>query len=169
MRKHPPEPVLPEPQGLMSDVDAALMQEVLDVAQRQRVADVHHHRQADDLRARLEGLKRGLPGHLGRVGRVLPSLRPVCSDKGRKGGSVATKSQIRRPNKIADGPLSTPFGVTDPASSCLCATRHSHPPLTIRLRVRFLVTRDGCATVKCPLFRMSFFWTDKEMQWLKAP
>ena len=62
----------------MSDVDAELMQEVLDVAQRQRVADVHHYRQADDLQARLEVSKRGVHGHLGRVGRVLPSLKPVC-------------------------------------------------------------------------------------------
>jgi hypothetical protein len=31
----------------MADVDAALEQQVLDVAQRQRVADVHHDHQPD--------------------------------------------------------------------------------------------------------------------------
>ena len=36
-----------------ADADAELMQEVLDVAQRQRVANVYHYRQADDLQVRL--------------------------------------------------------------------------------------------------------------------
>jgi hypothetical protein len=31
----------------MADVDPALGQEILDVAQRQRVPDVHHHDQTD--------------------------------------------------------------------------------------------------------------------------
>lgn len=31
-----------------------LMQQVLDIPQSQRVADMHHHRQADELGARLE-------------------------------------------------------------------------------------------------------------------
>ena len=80
-REHRAKPVLPEPQGLMSDVDAALMQEVLDVVQLQRVADVRHYRQTNDLRACLEVSKREVLGHLSRVGRVLPSLKSVCSDK----------------------------------------------------------------------------------------
>jgi hypothetical protein len=46
--------VPPEPDRLMRDIDAALMQQVLDVPQRQRVTDIHHHRQADDLGRRLE-------------------------------------------------------------------------------------------------------------------
>ena len=46
-----------EPHRLMGDVDAALMQQVLDVPKRQRVADIQHHREADDLMARLEGAK----------------------------------------------------------------------------------------------------------------
>jgi len=38
----------------MADVEAALMHEVLDVAQRERVTDGEHHRRADDLWAGLE-------------------------------------------------------------------------------------------------------------------
>jgi hypothetical protein len=38
----------------MRDIDAALTEQVLDIPERQRVADVHHHRQADDLRRGLE-------------------------------------------------------------------------------------------------------------------
>jgi hypothetical protein len=34
----------------MANVDAALEQQVLDVSQRQREADVHHHDQPDHLR-----------------------------------------------------------------------------------------------------------------------
>src|SRR5271165_549307 len=41
--------VPPEPDGLVADVDPALGQQILDVAQRQRVSHVHHHDQTDDL------------------------------------------------------------------------------------------------------------------------
>src|SRR5580692_7266286 len=42
-------PVPPEPDRLMADVDPALGQQILDVAQRQWVSHVHHHDQTDDL------------------------------------------------------------------------------------------------------------------------
>jgi hypothetical protein len=45
-----PEPIPPEPHRLMRDVDAPLVQQVLDVAQRERTRDLHYHGQADDLR-----------------------------------------------------------------------------------------------------------------------
>ncbi len=38
----------------MAHVDAALVQQILDVPKGEREPDVEHHRQADDLRARLE-------------------------------------------------------------------------------------------------------------------
>src|SRR5271167_2227326 len=47
--EHRAKPVTPEPHGLVADVDPALGQKILDVAQRQRVSDVHHHDQTDDL------------------------------------------------------------------------------------------------------------------------
>ena len=47
-------PVPPEPDGLMADIDATLGQQILDVAQRQRVSHVHHHDQTDDLRRAVE-------------------------------------------------------------------------------------------------------------------
>ncbi len=71
----------PEPHRLVADVDAALVQQVFDVAERQREPDVHHHRQADNLRARLEVAERGTFCHRGRVGRSPPRLKPSCSDK----------------------------------------------------------------------------------------
>jgi hypothetical protein len=44
-----PKPVPPKPDCLVADLDPALGQKILDVAQRQRVSDVHHHDQTDDL------------------------------------------------------------------------------------------------------------------------
>jgi hypothetical protein len=52
------EPVPPVPHRFMTDVDAALEQEVFDVAQAQRKPHVHHHDEADHLRRRVESAKR---------------------------------------------------------------------------------------------------------------
>ena len=46
-RKHRAEPVPPEPYRLVADIDAAVEKKILDLAQRKRIPDVHHHRQAD--------------------------------------------------------------------------------------------------------------------------
>src|SRR5271157_2174692 len=48
--EHRAKPVPPKPDGLVADVDPALGQQILDVAQRQRISHVHHHDQTDDLR-----------------------------------------------------------------------------------------------------------------------
>src|ERR1700691_107611 len=52
--EHRAKPVPPKPDGLMADVDPALGQEILDVAQRQRISHVHHHDKTDDLRRAVE-------------------------------------------------------------------------------------------------------------------
>jgi hypothetical protein len=46
--------VPPVPHRLMADLNAALVQKILDVVEREREPDVEHHRQSDDLGARLE-------------------------------------------------------------------------------------------------------------------
>ena len=38
------------------DIDPALVEQVVDVSQRERKADVHHHRYADDFERRLKYL-----------------------------------------------------------------------------------------------------------------
>jgi len=63
--EHRAEPVTPEPHRLMADLDAVFVQQVFDVAQRQRETDVHHNRQTDDLGARLEIAEGGALGHAG--------------------------------------------------------------------------------------------------------
>lgn len=63
--EHGAEPVPPEPHSLVADVDAALGQKILDLAQRQREADGHHDDGPDHLRRAVEPSKRVVePGHL---------------------------------------------------------------------------------------------------------
>lgn len=64
----------------MADLCTALMQQVFDIAQRQRVADVQHPRQADDLRAGLEVTERGALGHPERLRDAAAHLKPRPSD-----------------------------------------------------------------------------------------
>jgi len=47
--EHGTEPVPPEPYRLVANVYAALEQQVFDLAERQWIAHVHHHREADYL------------------------------------------------------------------------------------------------------------------------
>lgn len=49
-RQERSEPVPPIPHRLVVDVDASLIEQILDVPQGEREADVHHNHQADDLR-----------------------------------------------------------------------------------------------------------------------
>jgi hypothetical protein len=81
--KHRPEPVPPHTNRLVANVDAALMEQILDLPQRQRETDVHHHRKPNDLGRRLEVVERifhsmTLPGaHL--------QLKPSSSDNAFRG------------------------------------------------------------------------------------
>jgi hypothetical protein len=52
--EHRPEAVPPETDCLMADVNAAFEKDVLDLAQRQRIANVHHDRETDYLGRTIE-------------------------------------------------------------------------------------------------------------------
>lgn len=52
------EPTPPEPCCLVADVDASLGRKILDLAQRKRVAQIHHRREVDDFGRRVEVAKR---------------------------------------------------------------------------------------------------------------
>ena len=60
-------PIAPVAHRFVADLDTPLMQEILHVAQRQREPNLEHHRQADDLWARLEVTERGALGHAVRL------------------------------------------------------------------------------------------------------
>jgi hypothetical protein len=57
-REHRTEPIPPKPHCLVAQVNAALEQEVLDVAQRQRKPDVHENDEADHLGRGVEAAER---------------------------------------------------------------------------------------------------------------
>ena len=48
------EPVPPGANRFMADIDAAFVEQIFDLPQRERKPDIHHHSQADDLGRRLE-------------------------------------------------------------------------------------------------------------------
>ena len=52
--EHRTKPVPPESYRLMTDIDATLKQHILDLPQRERITDVHHHREADHLGGAIE-------------------------------------------------------------------------------------------------------------------
>jgi hypothetical protein len=70
----------PKPQRLMADVDAALVQKILDVAPRQREPDVHHHRQPDDPGGCLEVAKGSAICHPATLSGRLIELNKLSSD-----------------------------------------------------------------------------------------
>jgi hypothetical protein len=74
-------PVPPEPHRLMADLDAALVEQVPDIPQRQRKPDVRHHRQANDLRTGLEVAERGALSHNSTLVGMRRRIKQVCSDR----------------------------------------------------------------------------------------
>ena len=61
--EHRAETVHPLPHALVANVDPAFVEEVFNIAQREREPDIHHHRELDDLGRRLEISER-ITGHL---------------------------------------------------------------------------------------------------------
>jgi hypothetical protein len=72
-----PEPIPLEPNGLVGNVDPTLVQQVLDVPERERIADIQHHRQADDLGARLEVAKDTGVAHVVEATVTHPDGKPI--------------------------------------------------------------------------------------------
>ena len=65
--EHRSEPVPPKPHRLVADLDAALVQQILNVAQRERVSNIDHHGQADDFGAGPEVPEGAALGHPARL------------------------------------------------------------------------------------------------------
>ena len=63
---------------LMADVDTALEQQIFDLSQRQRVADIYHHREADDLGRTVEVAERIV--HRRELRDLTFQLNPIYSD-----------------------------------------------------------------------------------------
>ena len=80
-REHRAEPVPPETHGIVADIDAAFEQQILDLAQRKRITNIHHHRQANDIGCRVEIAEGAF--HPSRLKNGLVCLKPFCSDNAR--------------------------------------------------------------------------------------
>ena len=124
-------PVPPEPYRLVADVDPALGQQILDVAQRQRVSHVHHHDQADDLRRAIEiaewvahGLKlprRDAAGFLSDSTSVRDPIVLRAAERTRQGARCIHRSARRlHPRRPCPSPerRCEPFLLLRPSAQC---------------------------------------------------
>src|SRR5208337_702687 len=94
--EHRAKPVPPKSDSLMADVDPALGQQILDVAQRQRVSHVHHHDQTDHFWRAVEiservahGPKLPQPEAARKIGLTMPAIRPIICACARSAGAAA--------------------------------------------------------------------------------
>jgi hypothetical protein len=78
--KHRAKSVPPKPNRLMADVDAAFVQKIFHIPQRERKTSVHHHGEADDLRARFDVPKGGTFCHPERLSSRPARLKKSSSD-----------------------------------------------------------------------------------------
>ena len=78
VREHRTEPVPPEPNRLVADVDAPLEQSILNLSQRQRIAEIHHHHEVDHLGRAVE-ITEGI-AHRRRLRNLARRLKPIYSD-----------------------------------------------------------------------------------------
>jgi hypothetical protein len=62
----------------VADINASFKQKILDLPQRQRIPDIHRHRQADNLGRRIEITE--WVSHPQRLRAATVSLKPFCSD-----------------------------------------------------------------------------------------
>lgn len=78
--KHRPKPIPPKSYSFMTDFDPSLVRQVFNIPQRQRKADIHHHRKANDFGACFEIAKRTAFCHPQRLGNTSVQLKIISSD-----------------------------------------------------------------------------------------
>jgi hypothetical protein len=79
--KHRPEPMPPISDGFMADIDAPFMEQIFNIAQRQREPNIKHHRQADNLTTCFEIAKWVRFCHLQTLRNRPARLKSVSSDR----------------------------------------------------------------------------------------
>ena len=78
--KHRVEPLPPEARIFVPDVDAKIVQQVLNLTKGKRKSYLEHHRWANDLRRKREVFAVGAFGHVQRLATTSHRLRPTFSD-----------------------------------------------------------------------------------------
>ena len=84
--EHRTKPVPPKSNRLVADIDATLVQQILNISKRKRKTDIHHNRQADDFGRRLEVLEWVAFCHPEKLGVPLTHFNQVSSDSALTGG-----------------------------------------------------------------------------------
>jgi hypothetical protein len=82
--------------GDVTDVEAPLEEQIFDLPQRQRIADIHHHREADDLGRTVE-ISEGIT-HRRTLRNAPAQLKLIYSDNaplGRSGSHSAQRATAR--------------------------------------------------------------------------
>ena len=87
-----------------STFDNSSEQEILDLSQRKRITDVHHHREADHLGRTVE-ITEGIL-HPRRLRNTIPRLKPICSDKARF--RMVPQPPLDRRPKTEEGTIPSP-------------------------------------------------------------
>ena len=96
--EHRTETVPPEPHCLVTDVEAPLEEQIFDLPQRQRIADIHHHREADDLGRTVE-ISEGI-AHRRRLRMSPARLKPIYSDNAMRGAILIALVLCSWPTRI---------------------------------------------------------------------
>ena len=91
--EHRSKPIPPVPHRLVADVDATFEQNVFNLAQRQRIADIQHHSEANDL-ARTVEITEGIL-HSYRLEDLNGWLKTIYSDNAGKGDKIAITSGLQ--------------------------------------------------------------------------
>ena len=95
----------PEADRFMADIDAALVEKVLNISKRKWIPNIHHYRQADDLGARFEIAKWRVFCHPVRLRDRAAHLNLICSDSATPGHVFAAQYQ-QQPTVGGSGMLS---------------------------------------------------------------
>ena len=88
--EHRTETVPPEPYRLMANIDATLEQNIFYLPKRQRIADIHHHREVDHLGRAVEITE--WIAHCRRLRNLTRGLKPIYSD----GMDAPLRRQLRQ-------------------------------------------------------------------------
>ncbi len=78
--EHRAGPVSPDTNRFVADINASFVQQVFDVPERKREADIHHCGEADDLGAGLEVAKGGAFRHIRKLSFAKSTLEPSSPD-----------------------------------------------------------------------------------------
>lgn len=106
-REHGTKPIPPVAHRFVADLDATLMKQVFDVAQRQRKLNVEHHSKPYDLWAGFDLTESGAFGHAKRLAKRHDRLKQSSSDT--TGAGYVARLMLLYRREIVQGSAPFPF------------------------------------------------------------